>query len=135
MKPTEPDPAGSPLRRVRTSRQKMLLLAAVVVGGLSLGVLVELLIAHATSAATLMAAQAPASLNEVINNLRNVIVGLLVALATLFATVGGLRYMLAQGDPGEAEAAKKCVRNAAIGYGLAILAPLLVEILKGIVGA
>ncbi|WP_218034395.1 pilin [Acrocarpospora corrugata] len=109
-----------------------------IAGGLTFGVLVQLLITHAANAWAQAAAEVlatPSSLNEVINNLRNVVIGLLVALATLFLTVGGVRYMASAGDPGEAEAAKKCVRNAAIGYGLAVLAPLLVEILKGIVGA
>jgi hypothetical protein len=79
-------------------------------------------------------AEAVASLNQVITNLRNVIVGLLVGLATLFATIGGLRYILAGGDPGEVEAAKKTLRSAAIGYGVAVLAPVLVKILQSIVG-
>ena len=78
---------------------------------------------------------AAASLDEVITNLRNVIVGLLVGLATLFATIGGVRYMLAGGDPGEVEAAKKTLRYAAVGYSVAVLAPLLVKILQGIVGS
>ncbi|QFY14951.1 hypothetical protein GBF35_45910 [Nonomuraea phyllanthi] len=89
--------------------------------------------AHAAGATAAFAA--PGSLNQVIDNLRNVIVGLLVALATLFLTVGGVRYILAGGDPGEVEAAKKTLRYAALGYGIAVLAPLLVSILKGIVGA
>ncbi|TDC68490.1 hypothetical protein E1200_11565 [Actinomadura sp. GC306] len=74
-------------------------------------------------------------IEQVINNLRNVIVGLLVALATLFATIGGVRYLLAGGDPGEAEAGKRTLRNAAIGYGIAMLAPALVQILKYVVGS
>ncbi|MEV1179379.1 pilin [Nonomuraea sp. NPDC049784] len=57
------------------------------------------------------------------------------ALATLFLTGGGVRYILAGGAPGEAEAAKKTLRYAALGYGIAVLAPLLVSVLKGIVGA
>lgn len=78
---------------------------------------------------------AVSSLNEVITNLRNVILGLLVGLATLFATIGGVRYILAGGDPGEVEAAKKTLRYSAIGYGVAVLAPMLVGILQQIVGA
>ncbi len=77
---------------------------------------------------------AAASLDEVITNLRNVIVGLLVGLATLFATIGGVRYILAGGDPGEVEAAKKTLRYAAIGYSVAVLAPVLVKLLQSIVG-
>lgn len=78
---------------------------------------------------------APSSLSEVINNLRNWLIGLLVAMATLMATIGGLRYLLAGGDPGEVQKAKNTLRFAALGYGVAALAPLLVSILKGIVGA
>ncbi|MBO2454359.1 hypothetical protein J4573_45240 [Actinomadura barringtoniae] len=77
---------------------------------------------------------AATQLNQVITNIRNVIVGLLVGLATLFATIGGVRYILGGGDPSEIESAKRTLRYAAIGYGVAVLAPALVEILKGIVG-
>jgi hypothetical protein len=78
---------------------------------------------------------APADLNTVIDNLRNWLVGLLVALATLALTIGGVRYLLAGGDPGEVGRAKETLKYAAIGYGIAALAPGLVEVLKGIVGA
>jgi hypothetical protein len=77
---------------------------------------------------------AVASLAQVISNLRDVIVGMLVGLATLFATIGGVRYILAGGDPSEVEAAKKTLKYAAIGYGVAVLAPALVQMLQHIVG-
>ncbi len=72
---------------------------------------------------------------QVIGNLRNWLVGLLAGLATLFLTVGGLRYLMAGGDPGEVESAKRALRAAATGYGLAVLAPVIVEVLKSLVGA
>lgn len=78
---------------------------------------------------------AVATVPEVIRNLRNWIVGILAGLATLFLTFGGLRYLMAGGDPGEVESAKRALKAAAIGYGLAILAPVIVTILQGIVGA
>jgi hypothetical protein len=77
---------------------------------------------------------APADLKTVIENLRNWLVGMLVALATLCLTIGGIRYLLASGDPGEVSKAKETLKYAAVGYGVAALAPLLVTILKGIVG-
>jgi membrane protease YdiL (CAAX protease family) len=77
---------------------------------------------------------APKDLNAVINNITTWLVGLLVALATLFLTVGGIRYLLAAGDPGEVSRAKETLKYAALGYGVAALAPLLVTILKGFVG-
>src|SRR5699024_11802085 len=42
-------------------------------------------------------------LDTVITNIRNWLMGLLVVLATLLLTVGGLRYLLAGGDPGEVD--------------------------------
>jgi hypothetical protein len=74
------------------------------------------------------------SLNGVIDNLRNWIVGILAGVATLFLTVGGLRYLTAGGDPGQVEKAKTALKSALVGYALAILAPLLVSILASIVG-
>ncbi|WP_301174574.1 pilin [Actinomadura geliboluensis] len=92
-------------------------------------------LAAASEAHVVSAPAGEGRLQQVITNLRNVIVGLLVALATLFATIGGVRYLLAGGDPSEAEAGKRTLRNAAIGYGIAALAPVLVQILKYIVGS
>lgn len=133
-------------RRITSSQAaglRVLITVLMILGGIILGTLLEHAIAHAATihpgvsapAAARALAAPPDSLNTVIDNLRNVIVGLLVALATLFLTVAGVRYILAGGDPGEVEAAKKGLRYAALGYGIAALAPLLVTILKGIVGA
>jgi hypothetical protein len=74
------------------------------------------------------------AVNSVINNITKWLVGMLVALATLFLTIGGLRYLIAGGDPGEVGKAKETLKYAAIGYGVAVLAPVLVGILKGFVG-
>ncbi|KUN00755.1 hypothetical protein AQI95_33965 [Streptomyces yokosukanensis] len=78
---------------------------------------------------------AVADIPTVITNLRNWIVGMLAGLATLFLTFGGVRYLMAGGDPGEVEASKRGLKAAAIGYGLAILAPVIVTVLQSIVGA
>ena len=78
---------------------------------------------------------AAATLPQVISNIRGWIVGILAGVATLFLTVGGLRYVMAGGDPGEVEKAKGALKSAAVGYILAVLAPALVSVLQGIVGA
>lgn len=118
---------------------KLRLVAAVLVGSIGLvlsgSVVVVTLTSVAQAGAEPAVLAANARLEQVIGNLRNVIVGLLVALATLFATIGGVRYLLAGGDPSEAEAGKRTLRNAAIGYGIAALAPVLVQILQYIVGS
>ncbi|MEU7487552.1 pilin [Streptomyces sp. NPDC042319] len=80
-------------------------------------------------------AWAVATIPQVIRNLRNWVIGILAGLATLFLTFGGLRYLMAGGDPGEVEASKRALRAAAIGYGLALLAPVIVTVLQNIVGA
>ncbi|WP_347177123.1 pilin [Parafrankia sp. EAN1pec] len=73
-------------------------------------------------------------LNAVLNNIRNWIMGILALLATVFLSIGGVRYLIANGEPGEVGKAKDAFRNAGWGYGLAALAPVVVGILKQIVG-
>ena len=94
----------------------------------------------AVAAATALAPPAfaatasPPSLNSVIGSLQVWLVGILAGLATLFLTIGGIRYLTAGGDPAEVERAKTALKSAAVGYALAALAPLLVSILQSIVG-
>ncbi|MFC5907909.1 pilin [Streptacidiphilus monticola] len=75
------------------------------------------------------------SVDQTIANITHWVVGMLAGLATLFLTLGGLRYLMAGGEPGEVEKAKGALRSAAIGYMLAVLAPIIVGVLKGLVGA
>lgn len=75
------------------------------------------------------------NVNGVLTNIRNWVMGILAMLATVLVTIGGVRYVLSAGDPGEVEKAKTAFKSAAIGYGLAALAPLVVSVLKGFVGA
>lgn len=70
----------------------------------------------------------------VITNIQNWLVGILAGLATLFLVIGGVRYVVSGGNPGEVEKAKSAFRSAAMGYCLAILAPVVITILKSIVG-
>ncbi|WP_379575249.1 RNA polymerase sigma factor [Nonomuraea mangrovi] len=76
----------------------------------------------------------PSDLGKVFDNLRNWLIGLLATLATLMLTIGGLRYLVAGGDPGEVQKAKTALKAAAFGYALAVLAPLFVNVLKNVVG-
>lgn len=91
----------------------------------------------AVSAPTLAADTTPlavADLPTVIGNMTSWITGILAAVATLFLTIGGARYLMAGGDPAEVEKAKGSFKNAAIGYGLALLAPVILKILHQILG-
>jgi hypothetical protein len=78
--------------------------------------------------------RAAADLPTVIGNITDWIVGLLVLVATLFLTYGGLRYVMAGGDPAEVDKAKSALKNALVGYALAILAPILLGIVQGWLG-
>ena len=77
---------------------------------------------------------APPDLGTVLDNLRNWLVGLLAAAATLALTVGGIRYVAGAGDPEQIGKAKAAFRSALVGYAIAALAPVLVAALKSIVG-
>ena len=90
---------------------------------------------HAPLAVPLIAPPLAAdSISQVISNTTLWIVGILAGLATLFLTLAGVRYLTANGDPTEVEKAKTALRSAAIGYGLAVLAPVIVAVLKSLVG-
>jgi hypothetical protein len=77
---------------------------------------------------------AAVTISRVIAHTTAWVVGILAAVATLFLTIGGLRYLMAGGDPAEVERAKGALKSAAIGYGLAILAPVIVAVLRSLVG-
>jgi Type IV secretion system pilin len=77
---------------------------------------------------------APKPIKEVIDGLKGWIMGILAAVATLFLVVGGLRYMTAGGDPAQVEQAKGDFKAALAGYALAVLAPVILEVLQGILG-
>lgn len=86
----------------------------------------------AASAAQPLAA--PKSISEVIQGITGWIMGILALVATMFLTIGGLRYMAAGGDPAQVEQAKGNFRSALIGYALAVLAPVVLSVLQSILG-
>ncbi len=120
--------------RVRGARSVRGWLGRLVVITAVAGIAVAATLPDAYAEATHVLAQAR-SLTQVLNNLRNWLMGILATLATVLLTVGGVRYLVAGGDPSEVEKAKQAFRSAGWGYALAALAPLLVNILQGIVGA
>ena len=86
------------------------------------------------SPAMAQAAAPAADLGRIVDNARLWVMGLLAGLATLFFVVGGARYVIAGGDPGEVERAKLTLRSAMVGYALALLAPVVLSVLRGILG-
>lgn len=74
------------------------------------------------------------TLPQVIANMRTFLMGILAAVATLFLVLAGVYWATAGGDPAQVDKARGALKNALIGYGLAVLAPILLQIVKGIVG-
>jgi hypothetical protein len=77
---------------------------------------------------------AAADLPTVIGNLQTWVMGILAAVATLFLVLAGVYWATAGGDPAQVERAKGALKNALVGYALAVLAPTLLQVVKGIVG-
>ncbi|GAA0626558.1 hypothetical protein GCM10010174_52610 [Kutzneria viridogrisea] len=125
--PTPPISRG-PAGGGRTVRRRLVVIT-------ELAVLVLLLSASAAHAETTQVLALAGSVDEVLTNIRNWVMGILAGLATVFLSIGGVRYVMGGGDPGEIEKAKVAFKAAGIGYALAALAPLVVTVLKGIVGA
>ncbi|PPK61896.1 hypothetical protein CLV40_13845 [Actinokineospora auranticolor] len=113
-----------------TSRRRPRRRGPVVLGLVVLAVLAGVTPAHADTMVLAIAG----SVDEVLTNIRNWIMGILALLATVFLTIGGVRRVFGAGDPGEQEKSKEAFKAAGIGYALAALAPLVVTVLKGIVG-
>ncbi|MEU9742564.1 pilin [Micromonospora chersina] len=76
----------------------------------------------------------PKSIAQVISNITGWVMGIIALVATMFLVIGGLRYMAAGGDPAQVEQAKGNVRSALVGYALAVLAPVILQVLQGILG-
>ena len=60
---------------------------------------------------------------------------LATALGTLFLTIAGVRWLVAGGEPGAIDGAKRALTGVAIGYGIAVLATVLMGILEWILAA
>jgi hypothetical protein len=74
------------------------------------------------------------SLPVVVNNIRVWLRNILLSVATLFLVLAGVYAATAAGDPGQIDKAKATFRNALIGYALAVLAPVFLQVVQGIVG-
>ena len=80
-------------------------------------------------------ASAASDISGVLESIRTWVAGVLAALATLFLTIGGVRYLVANGNPRAVEEGKAAIKSALIGYGLAALAPMFIDILRRVLGA
>jgi hypothetical protein len=129
-----PAPTGPAHRGSGSARARQILRAAAHIATVLLILSVPAAAYADTNAAVILAAESPKNLQTVIGNLQTWIMGILAALATLFLVLAGVYWATAGGDPAQVDKAKGALKNALVGYGLAVLAPMLLEIVKGIVG-
>ena len=73
------------------------------------------------------------SIIRILDGIRNALVLVLAALAIAALTYAGVRYVIAGGDPAGVEKAKGAAKSALIGLALALVAPIIVAIVKSIV--
>lgn len=110
----------------RSIHPRLVFLARVAALALAAGILFAIF-------APLPAYAADGDLTSVIDSIRTWVAGILAALATLYLTVGGVRYLMANGSPRAMEEGKNAIRSALIGYALAALAPLFVNIMRKVI--
>jgi Type IV secretion system pilin len=72
---------------------------------------------------------------SILDGLRNALVAVLVTLSVVALTYAGVRYVIAGGDITGVEKAKGAAKSAVVGLALALLAPVVVSIVKRIIGA
>jgi Type IV secretion system pilin len=123
LTPRRPRTRAALLRRAGTAAAHLLTVALVVSAP-------TVALADPATGAHLAANDLP----KVIANLQTWVMGILAAVATLFLVLAGVYYATAGGDPAQVDKAKGALKNALAGYGLAVLAPVLLQVVKGIVG-
>lgn len=69
---------------------------------------------------------------RILDGIRNLMVGLLIGLAVAALTYAGVRYVISGGDPMSIEKAKSAVKAAVVGFAIALLAPVLIGLVKHI---
>ena len=74
------------------------------------------------------------SIVDILNRVRDMLMLVIGSAALVMLTVGGIRYVAAGGDKEGVLGAKQSVKHALFGLGVAILAPVLIQIIKTILG-
>lgn len=74
------------------------------------------------------------SIVDILNRVRDMLMLVIGSLSLVMLTVGGIRYVAAGGDKEGVMGAKQTVKYALLGLGVAILAPVFIQLVKTIVG-
>jgi hypothetical protein len=71
-------------------------------------------------------------LGTFLGNVRKVLLGLLATITICYLSIGGIRMVIAGGDPGEVERAKAALRSGVFGFLATVLAPAFVGLLQSL---
>jgi Type IV secretion system pilin len=74
------------------------------------------------------------SIVEILNRIRDMLMLVIGSLSLVMLTVGGIRYVAAGGDKDGVAGAKQTVKYALLGVGVAILAPVFIQVVKTVLG-
>lgn len=69
--------------------------------------------------------------NDQLQQILQILFGVLAALAVLFIVIGGLRYITSQGNPQETTKARDTILYAIVGLVVAVLAEVIVSFVVG----
>ncbi len=74
------------------------------------------------------------SIAGILNRVRDMLMLVIGSLSLVMLTVGGIRYVTAGGDKDGVHSAKQTVQHALLGLGVAILAPVFIQVIKAVLG-
>jgi uncharacterized protein with GYD domain len=74
----------------------------------------------------------PQDLADILDTIRNFLVGLGIAVAAIFITLGGYTFITAAGDPGKAETGRRQIMYAFIGVVIILIAMVIVRIAQAV---
>jgi hypothetical protein len=74
------------------------------------------------------------SIADILTRVRDMLMLVIGSLSLVMLTVGGVKYVTAGGDQDGVKGAKQTVKHALLGLGVALLAPVMIQVLKSVVG-
>ena len=96
------------------------------------GALLFLLEASSALAISCEYGELPSDLQNLVNKIKNVLMGLGIAIAAIYIILGGFDFMRAEGDAEKVEKAKQRLLYSLIGVIIIVIASMLVNIAKAL---
>lgn len=76
----------------------------------------------------------PEDAYTIVLNIIDIVLRLVGVIAVIFIIIGGIRYVVSQGDPGALSTAKQSITRAIIGLVIALSAVLILNFVIGVFG-